>query len=161
MNEQDNIIPQIDNQETDFDINAKPKKKYNYTKKTGRPKQEFDWKVFEACCKLMATKDELSNVLGVSCDVIEFRTKEKYGKTFSQVLDSLASGTKISLRRTQLLLAKKSTPMAIWLGKQYLGQSEKMEVVSQEYINQEIEIVPSNSFATKEDIENRVKVFLK
>jgi hypothetical protein len=34
----------------------------------------------------------------------------------------------MSLRRYQFDLAKKSAVMAIWLGKQYLGQTEKQEV---------------------------------
>lgn len=39
---------------------------------------------------------------------------------------------KISLRRAQFKLAKKSANMAIWLGKQWLGQQDKVKVISEE-----------------------------
>ena len=35
---------------------------------------------------------------------------------------------KKSLRRTQFELAQQNATMAIWLGKQYLGQTEKQEI---------------------------------
>lgn len=35
--------------------------------------------------------------------------------------------TKIEVRRNQLELSKTSAAMAIWLGKQYLGQKESFE----------------------------------
>lgn len=35
-----------------------------------------------------------------------------------------SAGGKMSLRRYQFELAKKNASMAIWLGKQYLGQSD-------------------------------------
>jgi hypothetical protein len=47
-----------------------------------------------------------------------------YGLKFSQVFREKRVSGKASLRRTQWKLAQKSTPMAIWLGKQYLGQRD-------------------------------------
>ena len=44
---------------------------------------------------------------------------------FSDVYKRLSVKGKISLRRYQFQQAEKSTAMAIWLGKQYLGQTEK------------------------------------
>lgn len=38
-------------------------------------------------------------------------------------------GGKISLRRWQFKMAEHSVPMAIWLGKQYLGQRDSQEIV--------------------------------
>ena len=36
----------------------------------------------------------------------------------------------ISLRRAQFALAEKSAPMAIFLGKNYLGQTDRQEIVA-------------------------------
>lgn len=44
---------------------------------------------------------------------------------FSDVYKKYSAKGKISLRRYQFQQAEKSTAMAIWLGKQYLGQTEK------------------------------------
>ena len=46
---------------------------------------------------------------------------------FSEVLKDKRGLGKISLRRSQWRLAEKSATMAIWLGKQYLGQKDQVE----------------------------------
>lgn len=43
---------------------------------------------------------------------------------FSEVFAIKRSDGKIALRRNQLALSKKNAAMAIFLGKQYLGQSD-------------------------------------
>ena len=48
--------------------------------------------------------------------------------TFSEVFNKYASVGKISLRRTQFKLAERSSAMAIWLGKQVLGQEDKIAI---------------------------------
>ena len=37
---------------------------------------------------------------------------------------------KIQLRRNQFEMSKHSVPMAIWLGKQYLGQKDQQEITT-------------------------------
>ena len=46
---------------------------------------------------------------------------------FSEVFKEKRGLGKISLRRSQWRLAEKSATMAIWLGKQYLGQKDQVE----------------------------------
>ena len=46
---------------------------------------------------------------------------------FSEVFKEKSGLGKISLRRNQWRLAEKSATMAIWLGKQYLGQKDQVE----------------------------------
>lgn len=48
-----------------------------------------------------------------------------YGQKFSEVFKLKRQAGFISLRRKQFELAEKSPAMAIFLGKQYLGQSDK------------------------------------
>lgn len=94
-------------------------------KKMGRPRIEIDWVIFETACKLLATKEEIMNLLNVKELTLDRRIKERYSDTFEGVLKKLAGNTKLSLRRFQFQLAEKNVAMAIWLGKQYLGQKDK------------------------------------
>ena len=47
--------------------------------------------------------------------------------TFSEVYAEKRQKGRASLRRSQFRLAEKSATMAIWLGKQYLGQKDQVE----------------------------------
>jgi hypothetical protein len=49
------------------------------------------------------------------------------GQDFLTVFNQKREGGKISLRRMQWQLAEKSPAMAIFLGKNHLGQTDKME----------------------------------
>lgn len=50
-------------------------------------------------------------------------------RRYRQALDQGRARLRLSLRRKQLQLARKgSVPMLIWLGKQYLGQSDRQVV---------------------------------
>ena len=48
-------------------------------------------------------------------------------KTFRPYMSKKNGNGKIALRRFQLQQAEKNPTMAIWLGKQYLGQTDKIE----------------------------------
>lgn len=50
--------------------------------------------------------------------------RDTYGMSFSEIYAIKRGSGKISLRRAQFELAKKNAAMAIFLGKQYLGQSD-------------------------------------
>jgi hypothetical protein len=50
--------------------------------------------------------------------------KEIYGYGFSQIYKVKRQGGKVSLRRQQFEIAKTNATMSIWLGKQYLGQTD-------------------------------------
>ncbi len=95
--------------------------------KTGRPKKEIDIQTFEKLCGLQCTKEEIASFLNCSADTIERFCKRVYGDTFAVVFSRKREIGKISLRRTQWKLAEKSPTMAIFLGKQYLDQSDKIE----------------------------------
>ena len=73
---------------------------------------------------LMATREEIAASLGVKSETLEKAIIKKLGISFSQLARACEGRGKISLRRTQLVLARKSSAMAIWLGKQHLGQKE-------------------------------------
>lgn len=95
--------------------------------KMGRPKIPIDKAQFEKLCSIMCTKDEIAGFFNCSPDTIENFCKKTYKSTFSAMYKVYSSPGKISLRRTQFKLAEKSAAMAIFLGKQYLGQTDKVE----------------------------------
>ena len=91
--------------------------------RTGRPKKVIKQEQFEAMCQIQATQDEILLVLGVSDKTLNAWCKRTYGKTFSDIFAEKRSAGKISLRRKQWKLADRSAAMAIFLGKQFLGQN--------------------------------------
>lgn len=90
----------------------------------GRPKKHIDPKTFENLCALQCTEEEICFFLDVSDKTLSGWCKRTYGGSFSEVYKQKRSVGKMSLRRMQWKLAEKNPTMAIWLGKQYLGQRE-------------------------------------
>jgi predicted nucleic-acid-binding Zn-ribbon protein len=100
-------------------------KKTETGKKRGRPKAEIPQKEFEKLCQIQATREEISDFFDVDEKTLNEWCKRTYGENFSLVYKKKSSGGKMSLRRTQFQLAKKSAAMAIFLGKNYLGQTDR------------------------------------
>ena len=94
----------------------------------GRPPIEISQKQFENLCGLQCTKEEVADFFNCSEDTIDRWCQKVYGKSFAVVFKEKRSGGKISLRRKQWLLADKSPAMAIFLGKNYLGQTDNVVV---------------------------------
>lgn len=92
--------------------------------KRGRQPVDLDRDTFEKLCGIQCTEEEICAVMGVTEKTLADWCRRTYGLKFSQVFREKRGGGKASLRRTQWQLAKKSPAMAIWLGKQYLGQRE-------------------------------------
>jgi len=97
--------------------------------KMGRPRKEIDFDQFEAMCQIQCTEVEIAAVLNVSVDVLERRCKEQYGVTFAEVYEEKRSHGKESLRRKQWHAAENGNiTMMIWLGKQWLGQTDTQKI---------------------------------
>jgi hypothetical protein len=92
--------------------------------KMGRPEKPIDWTKFEELCHIQCTHDEIASMCKVSKATLYERAQKQYGEDFPTVYKRFSEGGKCSLRRTQFKLANKNTAMAIWLGKQYLGQKD-------------------------------------
>lgn len=96
--------------------------------KMGRPRKEINKTEFEKLCYLQCTRSEFCTWFDVNEDTLNKWCKENYdGKTFSAVFKEKRENGLISLRRTQFQLAEKSPAMAIFLGKNLLGQTDKVE----------------------------------
>jgi hypothetical protein len=97
---------------------------------------------------IQGTRDEIAYILGISNDTLERRLKEQGYATFSEWWTKYSAGGKMSLRRYQFEMAKTNATMAIWLGKQYLGQKDKQpEETDQTTVN--------NYYVTERDITDR------
>ena len=96
----------------------------------GRPRKEFDKKTFENLCAIQSTITEICAVF--ECDDMTLNNwcLREYGATFSKVFREKRCKGFISLRRAQFQKAieEKNTAMLIFLGKNWLGQSDRQEV---------------------------------
>lgn len=105
--------------------------------RTGRPKKEFDKKSFSDLVGLGCTQEEIcwyfrdETGKPANVDTLTRWCKRTYGLTFQEYFKQNGfMALKIQLRRNQFELSKKSAAMAIWLGKQYLDQTDSIEVES-------------------------------
>lgn len=95
--------------------------------KGGRPKKEIKQNEFEKLCGLQCTKEEICAFFEITDKTLDRWCKETYRRGFSDVFREKRGLGRISLRRKQWKLADKSATMAIFLGKQYLDQTDKVE----------------------------------
>ncbi len=90
-----------------------------------RQRVEITERIFNGLCEIWATEAEIAHVFGCSVDTLERWCKRELGCSFAEAYKNRASFGNISLRRSQLRLSEKDASMAIWLGKVYLGQTDK------------------------------------
>lgn len=94
----------------------------------GRPQKEIDQSLFEKLCGMQCTLTEIAGIFDCSEDTIERWCKRTYDECFAETYKKHSAAGKLSLRRAQFKLAERSAAMAIWLGKQYLGQRDVYEI---------------------------------
>lgn len=87
----------------------------------GRPKKVIDYETVEKLAKIQCTQEEIASFLDIS--VRTLLRDEKFCEIYKKGIEN----GKLSLRRYQFKLAEKNTTMAIFLGKQYLGQRDNVE----------------------------------
>ena len=97
----------------------------------GRPRIEIDWAEFDRLCEVQCTLEELAAHFRVSEDTIERAVKREQQMSFADYFAQKRKSGFVSLRRKQYELAMAgNATMLIFLGKQYLGQSDKREVTT-------------------------------
>lgn len=111
--------------------------------KTMALKKEIDYEQFERMCEIQCTEEEMAHIFRISTDTLESRIREHYGLKFSEAYKKFSDAGKESLRRYQFNLAKTNATMAIFLGKQWLGQKD--EAVNS--ANVKIELGSAEKFA--------------
>lgn len=104
--------------------------------KVGRPKKEFDAKTFVDLVGLGCTQEEIcwffrdETGKPANIDTLSRWCERSYGMNFQEF--SRQNGgiaMKIKLRQNQMKLSEKSAAMAIFLGKNYLGQTDRIEQI--------------------------------
>ncbi len=109
------------------------------------PKVKLDMKVVEGMAFVGATNQEIADFFGCSEKTIRNRC--------SEILSKSHADRKIKLRDMQWKAAEKgNTAMLIWLGKQHLGQSEKVEQNNNQTI-----IIKEKMLDTSAVIDNRIQ----
>lgn len=90
--------------------------------KVGRPKKVLDYKLIGSLAEIQCTEEEIAKILDVSV-----RTLQRDAE-FCRVYNSKREAGKSSLRRIQWKKAMEgNSTMLVWLGKQYLGQTDKQD----------------------------------
>ena len=116
--------------------------------KRGRPKKFIDLELVEKLAHIQCTYPEIASTLGVSVDTLQRH------KDFAATYKRGAEGGRKSLRRMQFESANKGNiTMQIWLGKQYLGQSDHM--------TNEVRRVPSLRDMTTEELGQALDEYLR
>lgn len=86
-----------------------------------RPKLKIDPEQVRKLAAIQCSLEEMASILGCSHDTLERR--------FASVIKDGRNNGKMSLKRKQYEVAMTgNVGMLIWLGKQYLGQSDKSEI---------------------------------
>lgn len=99
----------------------------------GRPQAKIDIEEFEKLCQMQCTEKEIAAFFGVHIDTLNnwclrtFEDENGNPMTFKNVYADKRRGGFCSLRRAQWMKAvyDKNPTMLIWLGRNYLGQTDK------------------------------------
>jgi len=96
-----------------------------------RPRIEIDKDSFEKLCGLQCTKAEICGFFDITDKTLDAWCTRTYKKGFSDIFEQKRGAGKISLRRAQFRLAEHNAAMAIFLGKNYLGQTDNPQTVTE------------------------------
>lgn len=100
---------------------------FDEIKTRGRPRKklnELGCKIIEQLASFMCTEEEIASFLGVTVEVLKNKSNEQ---SFLECIKNGRKKGKAGLRMNQFRLSKTNAAMAIWLGKQYLGQKDNVE----------------------------------
>ena len=100
-------------------------KKKNPANNGGRPKKIIDYATLDKLCAIQCTGEEIAAILGLSYESLNNKLKQEKKMGFLEYFKQKGSTGKASLRRRQFTMAESNPTMAIWLGKQYLGQKDQ------------------------------------
>jgi len=127
--------------------------------KGGRPKFELDVKEFKKLLQIHCTIHEVAGFYDVCLDTIEAACQRQFGFGFSECFKRYSANGKISLRRSQYLLAtdKLNPSMLIWLGKQYLDQKDHVEHTGNEKAPIQLAYAPPETEAKRKQLLKKVE----
>jgi len=110
----------------------------------GRPRTEIDLDELRKLMALNCTMAEVAAFFGCNKRTIERRAAED--EEFAEIIESGRADGMLSVRRQQFqIMEGGNATMAIWLGKQLLGQRDQIDTI-QEHKPISIEIVNPYAF---------------
>lgn len=124
--------------------------------KRGRPQKEIREDIFEGLCKAQCTKREIYSILAVSEDTLERWVKRTYECVFAEIWQEKSAGGLVTLRRAQLRMAETNPTMAIWCGKQYLGQRDKQDVTTTIVVDELTKVRQSAAYVLQKKLDRGV-----
>lgn len=137
----------------------KPTGRFRAKKKresTHQRSHTLDLKKIAAWAQVGCTRDEMADLLSVDRDWFNHAISQDYG--LEEAVLTGFSNFKASLRSVQAKLALSGHPgMLIWLGKQFLGQSDKQESRQETTVN----IVLQNAMKELRDLDAGTLVQMK
>ncbi|MDD5543918.1 MAG: hypothetical protein PHX83_12160 [Acidobacteriia bacterium] len=100
-----------------------------FVPRDGKPELDLDFEQLDKLLEIQCTLEECAAILDVSPRTLEERVKLYKKMMFCEYAEQKKSVGKMSLRRKQWLKGVKrgDNTMLIWLGKQYLNQSDKSQ----------------------------------
>jgi hypothetical protein len=120
--------PKVDTKEVK---KVKKKTKKIEVDKGGRPETQIDWEILDKLCQLQCTQKEIAYFFDCTDDTIQNLCIKHKNKGFSEYYAQKAVVGKIAVRRKQLQIAETgNTTMLIWLGQNWLGQSNRETVTN-------------------------------
>lgn len=109
----------------------------------GAPKKTIDYETVEKLSAILCTQEEIANYLDLSVKTLQ--RDEEFCRIYKKGIDL----GRASLRRIQFKQAETNPTMAIWLGKQILGQRDKQEVEHSGEVTTVINLVPASKMKDK------------
>ena len=94
----------------------------------GRPQIKINWEIVDGLCKIQCTQTEIMAFINIGKHTLYNACLRDHKVEFNTYYSQKSEGGKCSLRRMQWKAAEKeNAALLIFLGKQYLGQSDKIE----------------------------------
>ena len=123
----------------------------------GRKMIKINWEEVRKMCEIQCTQKELCAVLGICEDTLQRACKREQHMTWTEFFNIHRQGGRTSLRRAQWQKAveKQDSTMLIFLGKNFLGQADKIDNTTT--VNAEQHINVDFSKLTKEELQEMLK----
>lgn len=110
---------------------------------------DIDWKLVAQLAQIQCTVAEIAFVCKTSRQTLYNRAPKNINQPLEDYIDANRQGGRASLRRKQYEVAMEGDKtMLIWLGKQYLEQSDQQEVRSNVNVSVRAEDISDNELAS-------------
>lgn len=120
----------------------------------GRPKKilnDLGIETIKSLARIQCTDEEIASVLGTTVDTLTNRNNKD---VFTEAKNNGKEAGKASLRRMQFKTAEAgNATMLIWLGKQYLAQTDKQDVSVEAAQDLIFNILPASEKGKDSDAE--------